>query len=445
MASSQGQQKTSQSPFSLFRPASWSKGINKAKQAKLGEENNMYFHPELKRWVERGKEEEAEREAAGPGPPPVVSGGSFNAAPLHKRSLSQRYVLQPNLSVSSMASLAGSLSQTDLANLTGPGDLSGPPSGLVSTAPSPPQSCSGMPPIGSGPPSGSGMAGAPPASSFFVPAPPQRHASQPLAGFFVPPPATPEDRQAEEEGAVAGTTMEEADGESGEAAHGATAFTTCIDDDVSGAPDGASQQQQQQAAAATSDAREDGESCASGWSPLPEVCEASFCAVRPQGDVSFGGAVAQPPPRAEAAADAVTDEVPLDLSPTAITVDHNKVEDCAAANGNGAGEESLSFDAALGHHSQQHQHHVLADSSQALACSPVSSPAGHSKQQEWPMLGREVRRIESSATTASDGGAVMSLHEGMGVGPVQQHQQHQPQLEEGAEAVAAEATTPTVT
>ncbi|PNH04587.1 hypothetical protein TSOC_009226 [Tetrabaena socialis] len=85
MDAGQGGPKTAQSPFSLFKPASWNKISKKGSQASMGEDNSMYYHPELKRWVERGKEEEAEREAAGPAPPPLVSGGSsFTTGPGHK-------------------------------------------------------------------------------------------------------------------------------------------------------------------------------------------------------------------------------------------------------------------------------------------------------------------------------------------------------------------------
>lgn len=144
-----GQKGNAQTPFSILRPLSvssnrgcqgnakgyratrfdlpfllqWSSKGSKPNQAKLGEENKMYYsqevrgqlgfdafmpvarvmmpqspttngsqhvndiscmHVQLKRWVERGKEEEAAREA-GPPPPPIVSGESFSsAAPLSK-------------------------------------------------------------------------------------------------------------------------------------------------------------------------------------------------------------------------------------------------------------------------------------------------------------------------------------------------------------------------
>ncbi|GLC46034.1 hypothetical protein PLESTB_001025700 [Pleodorina starrii] len=196
MASSPGQQKTS--PFNIFKAATWTNGRKKAKQAKLGEENNMYFHPELKRWVERGKEDEAEREAAGPPPPPVLSAGSLTSTPLSKRSLSQRYVLQPNLSISSsMASMAGSMSQNDLAGLSagyGAGDsFSGPPSAIGSTSPSPPASSSCLIPPAAFAASGSGNSSPSPAA-FFVPSPRQPSTPPSPGSFFLPStPHTPED------------------------------------------------------------------------------------------------------------------------------------------------------------------------------------------------------------------------------------------------------------
>ncbi|PNW70965.1 hypothetical protein CHLRE_17g740750v5 [Chlamydomonas reinhardtii] len=212
----EGQAKQATSPFSLFKPISWAKGGKKVKQAKLGEENNMYYHPELKRWVERGKEDEAAAEAAGPPPPPVLSGGSIahpGGSVVHKRSLSQRYVLQSNLSVSSMGSLTGSLSQTDLAGMAGQGggdpaagSFSRTPSGYNSTGPSPPLSGSGLPPSVFAPGANTG-ASAGPAANFFVPAPPQR---SPSTGFFVPPAPVPQAAGGDGDGEV------EAQGETGE-------------------------------------------------------------------------------------------------------------------------------------------------------------------------------------------------------------------------------------
>ncbi|GLI66926.1 hypothetical protein VaNZ11_010965 [Volvox africanus] len=134
--------------WGLTPACQWMTKRKKIKQGNLGEENRMHFHKELNRWIEIGKEEEAKQQAAGPPPPPIPAVGAFTSKPLHKRNLSQRYVLQPELSISSsMASLGGSLSQTDFAGLVGAGQgntFSEPPSAMVSMASSPPQSGGGF-------------------------------------------------------------------------------------------------------------------------------------------------------------------------------------------------------------------------------------------------------------------------------------------------------------
>ncbi|GIL48919.1 hypothetical protein Vafri_5326 [Volvox africanus] len=198
MASSQGPQKTpSKSPIDIFGGLAWTIKWKRIKQGDLGEENRMYFHKELNRWVEIGKEEEAKQEAAGPPPPPILAVGAFTSKPLHKRNLSQRYVPQPDLSISSsMASLAGSLSQTDFA---GHGNsFSGPPSTMGSIAPSPPQSGGGLIlPVSfsqwSRPPSETACATT---ATTFVPSSPKRPIILPSAGtFFAPLPTLPSDSQ----------------------------------------------------------------------------------------------------------------------------------------------------------------------------------------------------------------------------------------------------------
>ncbi|KAG2482521.1 hypothetical protein HYH03_018566 [Edaphochlamys debaryana] len=70
----------------------------RAKQGHLGEENQLYFHPELKRWVERGKEDLAAADAASAAPPTSWAGFQPGPSP-SRRSIAARYVLQENLVV----------------------------------------------------------------------------------------------------------------------------------------------------------------------------------------------------------------------------------------------------------------------------------------------------------------------------------------------------------
>ncbi|KAL6745592.1 hypothetical protein V8C86DRAFT_1708070 [Haematococcus lacustris] len=73
------------------------------KVAKLGEESTMYFNEKLKRWVERGKEGEVQQEDGPAAPPTIAALPTGPTVASAKRALSQRYVLQNNLSVSSSA------------------------------------------------------------------------------------------------------------------------------------------------------------------------------------------------------------------------------------------------------------------------------------------------------------------------------------------------------
>ncbi|GLC46033.1 hypothetical protein PLESTB_001025800 [Pleodorina starrii] len=379
MASSQTQQQPAQSPFKLFSRVSWKKGGKKAKQANLGEENNMYYHPELKRWVERGKEEEAERDAAGPPPPPTLSSGSLTSAPLHKRSLSQRYVLQPNLSISSsMASMAGSLSQTDLAGLVGGANMgdsfSGPPSAIGSTAPSPPQSSNCLAPQGgftSGPPSSTGL-------GFFVPPPPQRAASQPSGGsFFVPRPPAPEDRPV---GDVSGEPA--------------------ADEPVQQPPEGG------ECAAASGSAEADGDGGA-GAAAAAKYEAAAAAAQSQSGDGAVDG---------DHAASGGTDG-PVHL----IDADADKPAEVTASQ---VPESPVWSPDALKHQQFGSPVALSADNSTAGALQP-------------PLARECYRRLrDGTAANASDGGAAISLHEGMGIAPASRPHVADGQTGEAAAAAA---------
>eukprot|EP00798_Chlamydomonas_sp_ICE-L_P001208 gene1208-32550_t len=92
----------------------------KVVKAKLGEESTMYYNEKLKRWVEKGKEDEVANEP-GAAPPPIVTSTQLPTGPTQRRAIKQRYVLQNNLSVSS--SFSGSLSEAGA-----PGGMSAPPS-----------------------------------------------------------------------------------------------------------------------------------------------------------------------------------------------------------------------------------------------------------------------------------------------------------------------------
>lgn len=110
----------------------------------MGDESNMYYNSELKRWVERGKEHEA---AADPGNAPPPTSASFSSptpAPLgdglspaipsapnsgsgSRKPLTSRYVIQNNLSVSSSTSdLIAEGTRTPSTNTL----LPSPPSGI---------------------------------------------------------------------------------------------------------------------------------------------------------------------------------------------------------------------------------------------------------------------------------------------------------------------------
>ncbi|GIM14374.1 hypothetical protein Vretimale_17330 [Volvox reticuliferus] len=345
----------------------------------------MYYHPELKRWVEKGKEAEAEREAAGPPPPPVVAGGNLTTASFSKRSLSQRYVLQPNLSISSsMASLAGSLSQTDLAGLVGagPGDsFSGPPSAMGSTAPSPPQSGSDLtrpasfgPWSGPSPPTSSG-------NSFLVPGPPQFASSQPSSGnFFIPKPPT------------------KGDAFSPEGATQPVAPSDRLQDDA--------------VAAVAVSANGNGE-----VSPAPQadvINDTETLAVA-NGNVESSD-VATLASHLTSSVGACTD-IPVGVNGSNILDDALT----AAANEGRGLECSVSFSDTLKHH-QVDSRSVLSSVNSIGAAGPVTED--QHQQPLSPPVSQESRRLVGAAANASDGGAAISLHDGMGVIPVRSHVHH---------------------
>ncbi|GLI62578.1 hypothetical protein VaNZ11_005252 [Volvox africanus] len=379
MASSQGQQQPSQSPFKLLSRVGWGSRNKKPKQGSLGEENNMYYHPELKRWVEKGKESEAEREAAGPPPPPVVAGGNLTTASFSKRSLSQRYVLQPNLSISSsMASLAGSLSQTDLAGLAGAGQwdsFSGPPSAMGSTAPSPPQSGRELTQPASFGPSAPISSG----SLFLVPGPPQRASSQPSGGnFFIPKPLTKGDAPSPE-----GALPPEAPSDQlqGDAVLPSAAFVSG-NGRVSPVPEADANDEDPMAVANGHVKGSDEATLANQLTNSVEACT----------------------------------DVPINSHDSATLDD----ESSAAAIENRALECSVSFSDTLKHH-QVDSPSVLSSVNSIGAAGPMTEDQ---QQQLSPLTSRGSRRFAGAVANASDGGAAISLHDGMGVTPVRSHVYH---------------------
>ncbi|EFJ42999.1 hypothetical protein VOLCADRAFT_107038 [Volvox carteri f. nagariensis] len=426
MATSQSQQQPAQSPFKLFSRVSWTNRGKKPKQGSLGEENNMYYHPELKRWVERGKEEEAEREAAGPPPPPVMSGASIASAPLSKRSLSQRYALQPNLSISSsMASLAGSLSQTDLAGLIaagGQGDsFSGPPSAIGSTAPSPPQSSNSLLPQGvfsSGPSSATGIGvGGSNANSFFVPPPPQRATSQPsgipATSFFVPKPLdhTPRENGQEESAAVplaldgASTVSDHQQHYSQQAPDDDN--TAAAGDDESPEPAGTLGQSPPHDLQRVPHANRngshmavlDGEAadCDSAASPDPPF---------------FGNGVGvddgDAPHDGDSGAVGNSDATEGLRDATAAVAERRNLECC------------VSFSDALKQQDQPMESPAVSNAASSTAAETQSLSFKLLQSAPQPTA-REHRRVGGVGANASDGGAAISLHEGMGIAPVRPH------------------------
>jgi len=131
-------------------------------KANLGEEDNkMYFNKELGRWVERGKEDEAAQEATS-APPPKIAATAI-AAPAARKAISQRYVLQNNLSVSSSAS---SLADALQSGTTTPSPFLVP--GAPAAAPSGPKFfVPGQ--TGDGGDEAGSSAAAPAAPKFFLP------------------------------------------------------------------------------------------------------------------------------------------------------------------------------------------------------------------------------------------------------------------------------------
>ncbi|GIL66476.1 hypothetical protein Vafri_20018 [Volvox africanus] len=380
MASSQGQQQPAQSPFKLLSRVGWGSRNKKPKQGNLGEENNMYYHPELKRWVEKGKESEAEREAAGPPPPPVVAGGNLTTASFSKRSLSQRYVLQPNLSISSsMASLAGSLSQTDLAGLAGTGQwdsFSGPPSAMGSTAPSPPQSGRDLTHPASFGPSAPISSG----SSFLVPGLPQRASSQPSSGnFFIPKPLTKGDAPSPE-GAL--QPVAPSDRLQGDAVVPSVASVRG-NGKISPVPEADANDEDPMAVANGYVKGSDEATLANKSTNSVEVCT----------------------------------DVPISAHDSATLDD----ESSAAAVESRTLEYSVSFSDTLKHH-QVDSPSVLSSVNSSGAAGPMTED--QQQQPLSPVTSRGSRRFAGAVANASDGGAAVSLHDGMGVTPVRSHVYH---------------------
>ncbi|KXZ50704.1 hypothetical protein GPECTOR_15g388 [Gonium pectorale] len=334
-----------------------------------------------------------------------------------RRSLSQRYVLQPNLSVSSLNSLGGSLSQADLASLTtgAPFDregsmTSGPPSAMGSTAPSPPQSSGTLALPGSwgasGPPSGNGTGALSP-SSFLVPTPPQRTPSGQLGSFFVPKPLPAQEQQPgdgseereaisssanglgeEPAGAPATAAGGERDGGDGgcgdEAAAGSSSFEASANGN--GHHNGS-----HAAAMACGGANPDGASAADANAASTGSPRSAFAGVDPAGW------------------DDPSPATPGSSLPGYVDVGEEGGRDGAAPLPPPPVGEEL---AAYGHSRSL----SLADGldSQRPPGSPGGGPAGGRLQAA--VRAREVRRLDSSAN-ASDGGAAISLHEGMGFAP----------------------------
>mmetsp|Transcript_26574 Transcript_26574/g.57967 ORF Transcript_26574/g.57967 Transcript_26574/m.57967 type:complete len:1239 (-) Transcript_26574:809-4525(-) len=176
--------------WGLFKPGTWGKG-KKAKVGHLPEgESNMYYNAELKRWVEKGKEHEVANDP-GNAPPPTMASG-LPTAPVQRKAINQRYVLQSNLSVSSSASslpdVASSAQQTGVTP-SPPTSASGlaPPRFFVPAAPTATAPANESEDGQAEAADTKGMSGSKSAPTFFMP-PGAGSAKSSKPSFFVPSP-----------------------------------------------------------------------------------------------------------------------------------------------------------------------------------------------------------------------------------------------------------------
>ncbi|GIL69091.1 hypothetical protein Vretimale_17331 [Volvox reticuliferus] len=370
MALSQGPQKTPSKPsINIFSGVTWMIKRKKIKQGDLGEENRMYFHKELNRWVEIGKEEEAKQEAAGP--PPILAVGAFTSRPLHKRNLSQRYVMQPDLSISSSMASLGSLSQTNLAGLvsTGQGNSSsGPASTMGSTVQSPPESGGGLVlPASFGrcfrPPSEDACATT---AAVLVP-PAEKPTNLSSAGtFYVPLLNLPSDSK------VGGTREETADVE-----------TTA----------------------------DNSRSAAGGLKGLTKV---GVTVSAEGGDKQCAVRGSAAPHMHNHAGEIFNQHRGLELA--ALT--DLEILDCAVAHGR--------IEATEDPNATESKLEGNIDNPLVLVATLPQDPVTEDQHQQplSPPVSQESRRLVGAAANASDGGAAISLHDGMGVIPVRSHVHH---------------------